>query len=41
MWQWTETVEQYVLDVIFERRRDFGARGLPWHVSYHVRVAIK
>ncbi len=26
MWQWTETVEQYVLDVIFERRRDFGAR---------------
>lgn len=26
MWQWTETLEQYVLDVIFERRRDFGAR---------------
>src|SRR5881409_790393 len=26
MWQWTESVEQYVLDVIFERRRDFGAR---------------
>jgi tetraacyldisaccharide 4'-kinase len=26
MWQWTENVEQYVLDVIFERRRDFGAR---------------
>ncbi len=26
MWQWTETVEQYVLDVIFERRRGFGAR---------------
>ncbi len=26
MWQWTETVEQYVLDVIFERRRDFGAK---------------
>ena len=26
MWQWTETVEQYVLDVIFERRRDLGAR---------------
>jgi tetraacyldisaccharide 4'-kinase len=26
MWQWTELVEQYVLDVIFERRRDFGAR---------------
>jgi len=26
MWQWTETVEQYILDVIFERRRDLGAR---------------
>ena len=26
MWQWTETVEQYVLDVIFERRRDLPAR---------------
>jgi tetraacyldisaccharide 4'-kinase len=26
MWQWLEAVEQYVLDVIFERRRDFGAR---------------
>ncbi len=26
MWQWTESVEQYVLDVIFERRHDFGAR---------------
>jgi len=26
MRQWTETVEQYVLDVIFDRRRDFGAR---------------
>jgi tetraacyldisaccharide 4'-kinase len=26
MWQWTEAVEQYVLDVIFERRKDFGAR---------------
>ena len=26
MWQWTETVEQYVLDVIFERRRDVPAR---------------
>lgn len=26
MWRWTENVEQYVLDVIFERRRDFGAR---------------
>ena len=26
MWQWTETVEQYVLDVIFERRRDWLAR---------------
>ena len=26
MWQWTETVEQYVLDVIFERRHDLGAR---------------
>ena len=26
MWGWTEAVEQYVLDVIFERRRDFGAR---------------
>ncbi len=25
MWQWTENVEQYVLDVIFERRRDLGA----------------
>ena len=26
MWQWTEAVEQYILDVIFERRRDLGAR---------------
>ena len=26
MWQWTETVEQYILDVIFDRRHDFGAR---------------
>src|SRR5258705_6626245 len=26
MWQWTESVEQYVLDVIFERRHDLGAR---------------
>ena len=26
MWQWTESVEQYILDIIFERRRDFGAR---------------
>jgi tetraacyldisaccharide 4'-kinase len=26
MWQWTEIVEQYVLDVIFERRHDLGAR---------------
>jgi tetraacyldisaccharide 4'-kinase len=26
MWQWTENVEQYVLDVIFERRRDWKAR---------------
>ena len=26
MWQWTENVEQYVLDVIFERRRDLSAR---------------
>jgi tetraacyldisaccharide 4'-kinase len=26
MWRWTETVEQYVLDVIFERRKDFPAR---------------
>jgi tetraacyldisaccharide 4'-kinase len=26
MWQWTESVEQYVLDVIFERRRDPFAR---------------
>jgi tetraacyldisaccharide 4'-kinase len=26
MWRWTENVEQYVLDVIFKRRRDFGAR---------------
>ncbi len=26
MWQWTETVEQYVLDVIFERRRGLLAR---------------
>ena len=26
MWQWTESVEQYVLDVIFERRRGWGAR---------------
>ncbi|HUI07540.1 MAG TPA: tetraacyldisaccharide 4'-kinase [Verrucomicrobiae bacterium] len=26
MWQWTENVEQYALDVIFERRRDWLAR---------------
>jgi len=26
MWRWTEIVEQYVLDVIFERRRDLSAR---------------
>jgi tetraacyldisaccharide 4'-kinase len=26
MWQWTEAVEQYVLDVIFGRRHDLGAR---------------
>ena len=26
MWRWTENVEQYVLDVIFERRQDVGAR---------------
>jgi len=26
MWRWTETVEQYVLDVIFERRKNLGAR---------------
>ena len=26
MWNWTENVEQLVLDVIFERRRDFAAR---------------
>jgi tetraacyldisaccharide 4'-kinase len=26
MWQWTENVEQYVLDVIFEQRRDLGAK---------------
>src|SRR6266850_749925 len=26
MWQWTENVEQYVLDVILERRRDLPAR---------------
>ena len=26
MWQWTENVEQYVLDVIFKRRRDGPAR---------------
>ncbi len=26
MWQWTEAVEQYALDVIFERRKDLGAR---------------
>jgi hypothetical protein len=26
MWQWTENVEQYILDVIFERRRDWTAR---------------
>lgn len=30
MWQWTENVEQYVLDVIFERRRDFRARLTGW-----------
>jgi tetraacyldisaccharide 4'-kinase len=30
MWQWTENVEQYVLDVIFVRRRDFGARLTSW-----------
>ncbi len=26
MWQWTEAVEQYALDVIFERRKNLGAR---------------
>ena len=26
VWRWTENVEQYVLDVIFNRRRDLGAR---------------
>ncbi len=26
MWRWTESVEQYLLDVIFERRRDLPAR---------------
>lgn len=26
MWQWTEDVEQYVLDVIFARRKDWPAR---------------
>ncbi len=26
MWRWTENVEQYVVDIIFERRHDFGAR---------------
>lgn len=26
MWRWTESVEQYVLDVIFGRRQDLGAR---------------
>lgn len=26
MWQWTENIEQYVLDVIFERKRDWLAK---------------
>jgi len=26
MWRWTENIERYVLDVVFERRKDFGAR---------------
>ncbi len=46
MWRWTENVEQYVLDVIFERRRDFGARltsGLLIALSklYQVGVQVR
>jgi tetraacyldisaccharide 4'-kinase len=44
MWQWTENVEQYVLDVIFERRRDFGARlmsGFLLTLSRIYQVAIQ
>ncbi|NQU10407.1 tetraacyldisaccharide 4'-kinase [bacterium] len=35
MWQWTENIEQYVLDVIFGRRRDLGA-----HLTRALLVAL-
>ncbi len=44
MWQWTENVEQYVLDVIFERRHDFGARltsAALFALSKIYQIAIK
>lgn len=44
MWRWTETVEQYVVDVIFERRRDFGARltaGILAALSSLYRVGVQ
>ena len=46
MWQWTENVEQFVLDVIFERRRGPGARlmsGFLFTLSklYQVGVQVR
>src|SRR2546422_3718948 len=44
MWQWTESVEQYVLDVIFARRKDWPARltsGLLFGLSKIYQVAIQ
>jgi tetraacyldisaccharide 4'-kinase len=46
MWQWTENVEQYVLDVIFERRRDLLARvtsAVLWGLSklYQLGVQVR
>jgi tetraacyldisaccharide 4'-kinase len=38
MWQWTEVVEQYALDVIFERRKDFGARLVSFFLHALSRV---
>ncbi len=44
MWRWTEAVEQHVLDVIFGRRRGFGARltaGFLLGLSKIYQVAIQ
>src|SRR5437667_4566471 len=44
MWQWTDDVQQYVLDVIFARRKDWPARltsGLLFGLSKIYRVAIQ